>query len=431
MKRSKMESQTKYDVIQRRTILSASIGTVLEWYDFTIYAYLAAIFATLFFPTSLKSVALIFSYAVFAIGYIARPLGALLFGHFGDTRGRKKTLTVTILLMAITTLAIGLLPNYETVGIIAPLLLVILRLLQGIAVGGEAFGSACFIVETIPQEKNGLFSSLIWSSSVVGMLLASLIVFITFMLFQGKLLYTVGWRLPFLLAALSGIVGYYIRTKTSESYVFQCLERDNLVERFPLKKILISHKLLIVQLVGLYLLSALITYLAFIFMPVYFSDVLGHSRIEANAINTVMLLLLMILDVFFGSLSDKVGRKPLMLTAASGFVLLSYPLYYFIAHGNLVTLMLGQTLFTVLAAGFQGPLMALSIDLIPTNIRYTLGSLGYNLAYSIFGGTAPLVAMFLIAKTSYLAIPGLYLAIGALIAVLSLLMVKKNSLLFN
>ena len=419
-------NQKKYNAVQRRTILSASMGTILEWYDFSIYAYLAAIFSTLFFPMAQASVALIFSYGVFAIGYIARPLGALLFGHFGDTRGRKKALSITILLMAITTFAIGLLPSYETLGITAPLLLVLLRLLQGIAVGGEAFGSACFIVESIPEKKNGLFSSLIWASSVIGMLLASFVVFITFLFFQGSSLYTLGWRLPFLLAAFSGIIGYYIRSKTSEPHAFQCLARDRLIEKYPLKNILISHKLLVIKLVGLYLLSALITYLAFIFMPVYFSDVLGHSRISANAINTVMLIVLMSLDIFFGCLSDKIGRKPLMLTAAIGFAILSYPLYYFIAEGHVVGLIISQLLFTLLAAGFQGPLMALTIDLIPIPIRYTLGSLGYNLAYSIFGGTAPLMAMFLITKTHNLATPGLYLALGALLAVSCLLSIKKK-----
>jgi MFS transporter, MHS family, proline/betaine transporter len=413
--------------IQRRTVLSASIGTVLEWYDFSIYAYLAAIFARLFFPTSRSAVALLLSYSVFAIGYVARPLGAMLFGHFGDTKGRKKALSITILLMGISTCGIGLLPSYDSVGIGATILLVILRLLQGIAVGGEAFGSVCFTIESIPQQKNGFFSALVWSCSGIGMLLASLVVFITLWLFQGELLYMVGWRLPFLLAAVSGIIGYYIRSKTCETQAFQCLERDRLIEKFPLKTILISYKSLIFKLVGLYLLSALITYLAFIFMPVYFSDVLGHSRVNANAVNTVMLVVLISLDIFFGWLSDKLGRKPIMLTAACGFVVLAYPLYYFIAHGNMVELIFAQALFTLLAAGFQGPLMALTIDLIPVNIRYTLGSLGYNIAYSIFGGTAPLVALFLIMKTANSAMPGVYLAVGALVAVLSLLMIKTKN----
>ncbi|MES2998892.1 MAG: MFS transporter [Pseudomonadota bacterium] len=416
----------QYNPLQKKTIFSACIGTILEWYDFTIYAYLAAIFAKLFFPSSQPTVALMLSYGVFAIGYIARPVGAFLFGHIGDTQGRKKSLSLTILLMAITTFGIGLLPSYASIGIAAPLLLLLLRLLQGVAIGGEAFGSVCFIIESIPPKNKGFFSSLVWSCSGIGMLLASLVVFLSFLLFQGKLLYTVGWRFPFLLAAVGGIIAYYIRSKTNETHVFRCLQRDSLIEKFPLKAIFISYKSLVIKLVGLYLLSALITYLAFIFMPVYFSDILGHARVNANAINTIMLLVLICLDIFFGWLSDKLGRKPLMLTAACGFVILAYPLYYFISHGNSVELILAQLLFTLLAAGFQGPLMGLTIDLIPVTIRYTLGSLGYNLAYSLFGGTAPLIALFLIKKTSNVAAPGLYLAAGALVAVLALLTIKKN-----
>jgi MHS family proline/betaine transporter-like MFS transporter len=421
-----MRNQKNNPRLRRRTLFSASLGTVLEWYDFSIYAYLAAIFADLFFPSSHASMALIMSYSVFAIGYIARPVGALLFGHFGDTQGRKKALSMTILLMAITTFGIGLLPTYAVLGLGAPLLLVLFRLLQGIAVGGEAFGSACFIIESIPSQKNGFFSALIWASSVMGMLLASFVVFITFFYFQGALLYSIGWRLPFLIAALSGIIGYYIRSKTTETYAFQCLARDNRIEKFPLKTICRGYKALVAKLMGLYLLSALITYLVFVFMPVYFSDMLGHARVNANAVNTVMLLLLIGLDLFFGALSDKLGRKPLMLTAAWGFVILSYPLYYFISQGNVIELIFAQALLTLLAAGFQGPLMALTIELIPIRIRYTLGSLGYNLAYSIFGGTAPLMVLFLITKTSNLAAPGLYLAMGALVAVLSLLKIQTK-----
>jgi MHS family proline/betaine transporter-like MFS transporter len=417
-----MTEKKNYIGLQKRIILSASIGTILEWYDFAIYAFLAAIFAKLFFQNLAPAIALMFSYSVFAIGYIARPVGALLFGHLGDTRGRQKSLSITLLLMAAATFGIGLLPSYEMAGIAAPILLVLLRLLQGIAIGGEAFGSVCFTIESIPPKKNGFYSALVWSCSSTGMLLASLIVFITFILFKGESLYTFGWRLPFLLAAVGGAIGSYVRFKTSETPIFQCLVRDRLIAEFPLKTIFVSHKSLVIKLFGLYLLSALITYIAFIFMPVYFSDVLGNSRVSANAVNTVMLVGLIGLFVFFGFLSDKIGRKPIMLAAASGFAILSYPLYYLISHGNIVELVIAQALFTLLAAGFQGPLMALTIDLIPVNIRYSLGSLSYNLAYSIFGGTVPLVAMFLITKTHNLAMPGLYLAVGAVAAILSLLM---------
>lgn len=410
---------------KKRIIFSACIGTLLEWYEFSLYAYLAGIFAKIFFR-SLSSQGLLLSYSVFAIGYLARPLGAAFFGYLGDTQGRKKALSLSVLLMAIATCGIGLLPDYATIGMSAVCLLLFFRLLQGIAVGGEAFGSACFIVESIPSKNTGFYSALIWASSVVGLLLGSLIVFIIFLGFQGSLLYRFAWRLPFLLAALSGLIAYYIRTRTLETTAFQNLSYRCLIEKFPIKTIFLTHKLLIGQLIGLYLLSALITYLVFIFMPVYFTDVLGRSRVYAHALNILLLLLLIFLDVFFGWLSDKIGRKPIMLVGAMGLMCFSYPLYLMIAHASFFLVVIAQIIFTILAASFQGPLMAFTLDRIPIAVRYTLGSLSYNLAYSLFGGTAPLVVVYLITKTAHVAVPGLYLAISAAVAVIVLIATKKQ-----
>ncbi len=189
---------------QKKLIFSACIGTILEWYDFSLYAYLAGIFAQIFFH-NLHHMGLLLSYSIFAMGYLTRPLGAALFGYLGDTQGRKKALSLSVLLMAIATCGIGLLPDYATIGISAAFLLLFFRLLQGIAVGGEAFGSACFIVESIPSDKTGFFSSLIWASSVIGLLFGSLMVFVLFIGFQGPLLYSFAWRLPFLLATIEWI----------------------------------------------------------------------------------------------------------------------------------------------------------------------------------------------------------------------------------
>ncbi|MCH9754363.1 MAG: MFS transporter [Gammaproteobacteria bacterium] len=410
---------------QKKVVFSACIGTILEWYDFSLYAYLAGIFAQIFFP-ALPRMGLLLSYSVFAMGYLARPLGAAFFGYLGDTRGRKKALSLSVLLMAIATGGMGLLPGYSMIGISAAFLLLFFRLLQGVAVGGEAFGSACFIVESIPSNKTGFFSSLIWASSVIGLLFGSLIVFILFVGFQSHFLYSFAWRLPFLLATMSGLIAYYIRTRTAETPEFQHLHAQCLIEKFPLKKIFVAYKILIVQLMGLYLLSALITYLIFIFMPVYFTDVLGHSRIHAHALNTLILILLIVLDIFFGWLSDKWGRKPIMLTGATGLMCFSYPLYVMITQGSFFMIVIAQIMFTILAASFQGPLMALTLDRIPVPVRYTLGSFSYNLAYSIFGGTAPLVAIYLITKTTNVAIPGLYLAVGAVVALIMLITFKKG-----
>lgn len=404
---------------QKRIIFSACIGTILEWYDFSLYAYLAGIFAQIFFR-SISNLGLLLSYSVFAIGYLARPLGAVLFGYLGDTQGRKKALSLSVLLMGIATCGIGLLPSYEMIGVSAALLLLFFRLLQGVAVGGEAFGSACFIVESISSKNTGFYSALIWASSVIGLLLGSFVVFIIFLSFKGSLLYQFAWRLPFLLAALSGLIAYYIRTRTLETKAYQDLSQHCLIEKFPIKTILITHKLLIAQLIGLYLLSALVTYLVFIFMPVYFTDILGRSRISAHALNTLILILLIFLDIFFGWLSDKIGRKTVMLVGAIGLMCFSYPLYLMIIKAGFFLVVIAQIIFTILAASFQGPLMAFTLDQIPVAVRYTLGSLSYNVAYSLFGGTAPLVAVYLITKTGQVAIPGLYLSIAAIIAVLVL-----------
>lgn len=409
---------------QKKIFFSACIGTILEWYDFSLYAYLAGVFAQIFFH-ALSSIGLLLSYSVFAMGYLARPLGAALFGYIGDTQGRKKALSLSVLLMAIATCGIGMLPDYVAIGISAAFLLLFFRLLQGIAVGGEAFGSACFLVESIPSNKTGFYSSIIWASSVIGLLFGSFVVFILFVCFQGPLLYSFAWRLPFLLAAISGLIAYYIRTRTPETQAFQHLRYQCLIEKFPIKTIFLTHKFLIGQLMGLYLLSALITYLVFIFMPIYFTDVLGHSRIHAHALNTIILILLIFLDIFFGWLSDKLGRKSIMLAGAIGLMCFSYPLYMMIAQGSFFAAIIAQIIFTFLAASFQGPLLALTLDRIPISVRYTLGSLSYNLAYSIFGGTAPLVAIYLITKTTNVAIPGLYLALSAVVAVIILMVTKK------
>lgn len=411
---------------QKRIFFSACIGTILEWYDFSLYAYLAGIFAQIFFR-SLPNLSLLLSYSVFAIGYLARPLGAVLFGYLGDTQGRKKSLSLSVLLMAIATCGIGLLPGYAVIGMSAAFMLLFFRLLQGIAVGGEAFGSACFIVESIPSKNTGFYSSLIWASSVIGMLLGSFVVFILFLCFQGPLLYLFAWRLPFLFAAVSALIAYYIRTQTLETKAFQDLSQHRLIEKFPIKTIFATHKILIAQLMGLYLLSALITYLVFIFMPVYFTDILGRSRISTHALNTIILLLLILLDIFFGWLSDKIGRKPVMLVGAMGLMCFSYPLYLMMTQASFFLIVIAQIVVTILAASFQGPLMAFTLDRIPIAIRYTLGSLSYNLAYSIFGGTAPLVAIYLITKTDQVAIPGLYLSMSAVLAVCVLMVTSKPS----
>lgn len=412
--------------MSQRAIYSGCIGTILEWYDFIIYAYLATILATLFFPKQNPFTAVMLSYAVFATGYFARPLGALVFGYLGDTLGRKKALMITLLLMSLSTATIGLLPTYQTWGLWAPILLILLRLIQGFAVGGESFGAACFVVESFKQ-KRGFLASLTWASSVVGNLLGSLMVVVITFIFHNESLYTIGWRIPFLLGLITGLLGLYIRGKTIEPIAFCRLQQKSAVEKNPVKKALYSHKLLILQLTALYLLSALITYLIFVFMPLYINNILKASLRIASSINVAMLILLIIFDILFGYLSDHYSPRKLLLISASGFIFLSYPLYVLISHLIYFQLFIALFTLTILSACFQGPLTALVIQSIPIQLRYTVGSIAYNLTYAFFGGTAPLVATYLVHITNNAAAPGLYLTFAGCIAFSALISLRKNA----
>ncbi len=411
--------------MNQNILLSTCIGSILEWYDFSVYAYLTPILAMVFFPNQQSYLANLLSYTLFASAYLIRPIGAIFFGHLGDTQGRKKPLIISIGAMAITTCCIGLLPTYHSIGILAPCLLLLLRLMQGLFIGGESFGALCFISELKTTRRIGYITALVWASSGVGMLFGSVIIFCFTIFLKKHDLYTFGWRIPFLLGALTGIVGYYIRRNAAESAQFLALKRAQSIERWPLKKIVLSHKVLCVQLASIYLLSALITYLLFVFMPVYASTILNYSLQQATAVNTVILILSITLNISFGFLSDIWDKKQLMLCAAFAFVILSFPLYHLLAYKQFF--FTAQLLFTLLAACFQGPLTALVIAQIPTEIRYSLGSLSYNLSYALFGGTAPLVALFLIHSTGNAAAPGAYLAIAAVITSLGLISLDQKA----
>lgn len=404
----------------KRVLYSGCIGTTLEWYDFCIYAYAATLLSVVFFPQNDRFLSLIFSYSIFAAGYFMRPVGGLVFGHFGDTIGRKKALAATIIIMSLATAAMGLLPTYQSAGVWAPLLLLVFRLIQGFAIGGESLGASCFVVESAPSKKQGLVAALTWACSAIGFLLASFAIFIVTQCFSGPTLYTIGWRIPFLLGIITGIIGLYVRLRTIETFTTLCESANKKIVTEPILHAARSYKKLTLKLAALYLLSALATYLIFVFMPLYISTILKGSLSNVIGISSGMMLLLAFLDVFFGYLSDKHSPRKLMMISACGFIAFSYPLYLMILHLNYMNLIAAFFVFTVLSASFQGPLTILVLRSIPIHLRYTIGSFAYNFSYCLFGGTAPLVATYLIHWTNNKAAPGIYLSLGALVALIAL-----------
>ena len=397
-----------------RVFLSSSLGTILEWYDFSLFAFLTPLLAIHFFPQEDKFTGFILIYAIFAIGFFVRPIGAALFGHMGDRIGRKKTLIVSILLMAIPTFLIGLLPTYQQIGIWAPLLLILLRLCQGLSVGGESTGALLFVIESGDYKNRGFLGASIWAVVGVGMLLGSFAASIAISYSH----YSWSWRVPFLLGIITGIVGYFVRKRTPETILFQNAVQQGKLLKFPLYQGITEHKITLLRIIGIYALSAMITYLIFVFMPTYAANIIGLPLSSVSIISTIGLACVTILVPVGGYISDLIGRKKSLLWPACGFLLMSYPLFVLITQGTLQSFIIAEGVFILLAGWFQGSISTAVIEQLPTSVRFSVSAVGYNIAYSIFGGTAPIVASYLVKLTNNNAAPGLYLSCGALFAVL-------------
>lgn len=412
-----------------RMIAASSLGTILEWYDFSLFAYLTPILAKLFFPKENAITGLMLTYAIFAVGYFVRPLGAAVFGHFGDRLGRKKILIWSILLMSLPTFLIGLLPTYQQIGIAAPLLLIFLRICQGLSAGGETTGSILFVLESVQPERRGLMGGLIWGMVGIGMLLGSFAAFLVSHFYQYEWL----WRVPFLIGLVTGVLGYFLRKYTAESALFAKASQEGKLNKYPLWEGLVKYRKEMAVVIGLFTLSAMISYLVFVFMPSYANTIIGMPLAQTTLISTFAFFLITVLVPVGGYLSDRIGKQFCLFWSAFGFIVLSYPLFYLISKGALIYFVFSELFFVLLAAFFQGTLNAAIFELFPTSVRYSAVAVGYNISYSLFGGTAPFVATYLTHLTGDKAAPGLYLVLGALIALMATKNIRSENrtLVFN
>lgn len=402
-----------------KAIPAAVIGTVLEWYDYAVYAYVASIIAKKFFSTQDPITALLSTFATFGLGFVARPLGGFLIGRAGDAIGRKPALVFTFFLMAVATAAIGLLPDYDTIGIVAPLALVFCRLLQGFAAGGEWGGSTAFIVEWAPEHRRGFSGSLQQASVVGGLLLGSGVVALLSTIFSAVQMENWGWRVPFLLGIVLLPVGIYMRRNIEETPAY----RERLAA--PKPKLPWGPAL---EAFGFTILWTVAFYIVLAYMPTFTQKYAGLSRTESLWSNTLGLLVAVVAIPAMGYLSDRVGRKPLLLVASIGFLVLTYPLFWLMAGGaSLITVVLIQTVFALLLAAYSGAGPAAIAELFPTQQRSMWMSTAYSLAVAIFGGFAPFIATWLIAQTGSPLAPTYYVVASAIVTTFVFLRIRETA----
>jgi MFS family permease len=389
-------------VTRRKAIVAGSLGNFIEFYDWTIYGLLAAVFSAQMFPGSDPSVTLLASLGTFAIGFLARPVGAILLSPLGDRYGRRFLFSLTVLGIGAGSLVIAVLPTYQTIGIAAPLLILVARIVQGLAAGAEFQTGVAYLIEHSPSHRRGFIGSFQITSIVLGTLAASLVSQATSAVMTPEAFAAWGWRVPFAVGALLAVYGFVLRAKATETPVFEQVRLDRELNRAPeagLAQGLRQHWLACVRVASINM-ATLPYYLWTVFLPTYAHLTTGIPLAEAFVANAVALAVFAAVLPLAGGLSDRVGRKPMLLVGGVGFILGTYPLLAAVREGGFVTLLLVSLAGCLLLACIDSVMAATFSELVPAHIRVTGIGIPYSIAGALFGGTAPLIsAAFISAGT--------------------------------
>ncbi|MFD7899177.1 MFS transporter [Streptomyces sp. NPDC059743] len=413
----------------RRAVRAAALGNAMEWFDFGLYSYLAVTLGQVFFPSGNSTVQLLSSFATFAVAFLVRPVGGMVFGPMGDRIGRKKVLALTMIMMAIGTFAIGLIPSYTAIGFWAPVLLILFRLVQGFSTGGEYGGASTFIAEYAPDKRRGYYGSFLEFGTLSGYIGAAGLVTALHAWTGADAMEAWGWRVPFLIAGPLGLVGLYLRLRLDETPAFQRLAPGAVTTtvKGDLAKIFRRYwrtLILCVALVGAYNVT---DYMLLSYMPTYLSDELGYSDTHGLLILLGVMAFLLLIINRIGILSDRLGRKPLLMTGMLGFLLLSLPAFLLIGQGSVPAITAGVLMLGLSLVCLLGTMSAALPALFPTEVRYGALSVGYNVAVSVFGGTTPLVITALISATGSNLTPAYYAMAAALVGVLAVALTKETA----
>jgi len=408
----------------RRVLLSVVVGSMLEWYDFAVYGFLASVIAKVMFPAEDPTASLLLSVGAFGVGFLTRPVGALVFGALADRKGRKLALLLTFGLMGAATFAIGVIPSFAVIGIAAPLLVVLARLLQGLAAGGAIGGATAMLTEHAPPGRAGFFASWQAASQAGALLLGALAAATVSALVSPEHLNAWGWRVPFFASAVIVPLGLYIRRRVDDPEAFV---RQRAASS-PMRLLWRTHRAAVARGFGITIIWTVSTYFFFVYVPLYAHTVLKLPMSTTLFTNSLALALMLGIAPVAGHLSDRLGRYHLMIAAAVAIVLLIRPGFGFLLnHPHASALAAFQAVSAVLAALFIGPAPAAIAELFPISVRSSGMGLAYNFSVTVFGGFAPLIATSLIARTGNPLSPTWYVMFSCGLSLLALLLTLRTN----
>ncbi len=413
-------------VIRRRAILSCAIGNFFELFDFTIYGFFAVPISRAFFPSNDPMMSMLGTFATFGVAFLMRPVGAIILGAYGDRMGRRAALVLTIGLMAAATGLTGLIPSYAQIGVLAPILLVLCRLVQGFSTGGEWGGAAAFLVEYAPPGKRGLTGSWQQFSTQIGAVSGSLAAAFLASSLSPEDYYSWGWRIPFILGFLLGPIGYYLRKKVAETPAFEQIVESRKVERSPIGVAFHEFRGRMLSAFGLSIIGCIANYVFVVYLVSYAINTMKLPPGIALTCAVASGLVVIVLTPLVGALSDRIGRRPLILACALLNLIFDYPLFLLaINGGTFQALLLALVINSVFQSMYTGTIPSILAEMFPTRVRYTALSVSYGFAVMLFGGFAPLISTWLVSVTGNPYAPAFYIMFGGALSAIAILTMKE------
>ena len=410
----------------RTSTIAGSIGVLVHWFDWAVYAYMATTISAVFFPDADRTAGLLATFGVFAISFLVRPIGAIIFGRLGDRLGRTTTLTVVILSMALSTLVLGVLPGYATIGILAPVLLIATRVVQGLAAGGEFGSAAAFLGEFSPAKRRGFGCSWLEFGSLLGFLLASFCVLILETAFSSEQITGWAWRIPFLITVPLGLIGFYIRRRIEDTPEFRALQELETVSSSPVREVFRSNWREFLKTCGMEIFMNVTFYVVLVYLLTYQEVNLGFDAGRAALLSTLGSALALVVVPLAGAASDRVGRRPVLFTAAIALTVLSVPLFALMRVGTTWAALTSTMGLALILAIILGTHAVTVVELFPTRTRQTGLSIAYALTAALFAGTAPYLLTWLIDTTGSTMMPGYFLAIVGMVGIVTVATIRES-----